>query len=256
MTMRIVSLAFFLTLFLNSCATSYNIYTGREEWVFMSDEKEVDIGRSLAKQVEQKFKILDNFTEQSRINEIGQRISAVCDRRGILYYFKAMDEEDKNAFALPGGYIYIFKGLLDEIGSDDELAYVLAHEVSHIVARHSVDRLKKNLGFNLLMILAKAAGPQPQTVRTANTAINLLMLSYAREDELMADRLAVRFMKRGGFNPEAAISFLEKLKEIKRREPIRPVSGRTHPYINERIKAVKEELYGRIGFEEYINISP
>lgn len=251
--MRIKFLSLILVLLLSSCATNYNIYTGKEEFTFMSDEKEVDLGKSLSERVEEKFKPLEDYLTQSRINDIGKKIADVCDRREIIYYFKVLDEKDKNAFALPGGYIYIFKGLLDEIGSDDELAYVLAHEVSHVVARHSVDLLKKNLGFNILMILAKVGAPDTRTVSRANTALDLLMLSYSREDELMADKLAVRFMKRAGFNPEAALSSLEKLKEIKRKEPIRPMYGRTHPYINERIKAVKEELYGRIGFEEYIN---
>jgi len=222
----------------------------------MSDEKEVELGKSLSERVEEKFKKLDNFSEQSRVNDIGQKIAAVCDRRELVYYFKALDDEEKNAFALPGGYVYVFKGLLDEIGNDDELAYILAHETSHVVARHSVDLLKKNIGLNILMILAKAGAPDARTVGRANAAVDLLMLSYSREDELMADRLAVRFMRRAGFRPEAAISFLQKLKEIKQREPIRPMSGLTHPYINERIKAVKEELYGKSGFEEYINISP
>lgn len=254
--MRSISLLFILVLLLSSCATQFNIYTAKEELIFMSDEKESELGKSLTKKVEERFKPLEDHTIQSRINEIGQKISSVCDRREIVYYFKALDEEEKNAFALPGGYIYIFKGLLDEIGNDDELAYVLAHELSHIVARHSVDLLKKNLSFNILMVLAQRAAPDNQTVKRANTAIDLLMLSYSREDELMADRLAVRFMKRAGFNPEAALNFLEKLKEIKRRESIRPISAPTHPYVNERIKVVKEELYGKIGFEEYINISP
>jgi predicted Zn-dependent protease len=220
----------------------------------MSDAKEVEIGRSLSRQVEEKFNVLEDYTIQSRVDAIGQKLVAVSDRRELIYYFKVLNEEEKNAFALPGGYIYIFKGLIDEFSNDDELAYVLAHELSHIVARHSINRLKKNLGYNILMVLAKAGAADNQTVNRANTALSLLMLSYSREDELMADRLAVRFTKRAGFNAQASLSFLEKLKEIKRREPIRPKSAQTHPYINERIKVVKEELYGKSGFEEYINI--
>jgi predicted Zn-dependent protease len=238
-----------------SCATQFNIYTGREELVFMSDEKEVELGKSLSKQVETKFKKIADSSKQARVSDVGQRLVNVCDRREILYYFAALDEEEKNAFALPGGYIYVFDGLMENTENDDELAYVLAHEISHIVARHSVDMLKKNIGFNILMVLAKTGAPDNQTVRKANAAINLLMLSYSREDELMADSLAVRFMQKAGFKPEGAISFLEKLKEIKRREPIRPMYAQTHPYINERIKAVKEEIYGKSGFEEYINVA-
>ncbi|MCX5656686.1 MAG: M48 family metalloprotease, partial [Candidatus Omnitrophica bacterium] len=114
-----------------SCATQFNIYTGREELVFMSDEKEVELGKSLSKQVEIKFKKLADSSKQTRINDIGQRLINVCDRREILYYFTALDEEEKNSFALPGGYVYIFGGLIENTDNDDELAYVLAHEISH-----------------------------------------------------------------------------------------------------------------------------
>ncbi|MCM8799055.1 MAG: M48 family metallopeptidase [Candidatus Omnitrophica bacterium] len=243
----------FLALFTGACATQFNPYTGKEEIIFMSDEEEVEIGKSISQQVEKRFKISEDFSQQTKINEIGQKIAEACDRKSILYYFKVLDKDEKNAFALPGGYVYVFNGLVEEIENDDELAYILAHEISHIVARHSVDLLKKNLGFNILMVLAKSGAPDPETIRRTNSALDMLMLSYSREDELMADRLAVRFMQRAGFNPEGAISFLEKFKEIKRKEPIRPLYGRTHPYINERIRAVREEIYGEISFEDYMN---
>ncbi|MCM8783792.1 MAG: M48 family metalloprotease [Candidatus Omnitrophica bacterium] len=243
----------FLAFFTSACATQFNPYTGKEEFIFMSDEEEVKIGKALTKQVEDRFKISEDLLLQSRVNEIGQSLVQSSDRKSILYYFKVLDKDEKNAFALPGGYVYVFSGLLEEVSNDDELAYILAHEISHIVARHSVDLLKKNLGFNILMVLAKAGAPDTETIRRTSTALDLLMLSYSREDEFMADRLAVRFMQKAGFNPEGALSFLEKFKEIKKKEPIRPLYGRTHPYINERIRAVREEIYGRISFEDYLN---
>lgn len=246
-------LLFLLTIFISACATQYNVYTKKEEIVFMSDEEEVSIGKSLSKEVEKRFKLIEDFSLQTKINEIGQKIADASERKSILYYFKVLDKDEKNAFALPGGYVYVFNGLLEEIKNDNELAYVLAHEISHISARHSVDLLKKNLGFNILMVLAKTTSPDMETVKRTNIALDLLMLSYSREDELMADRLAVRFMQKAGFNPEGALSFLEKFKEIKQREPIRQLYGRTHPYINERIRAVREEIYGKISFEDYMN---
>lgn len=253
--MRRNFLIIFLVFFTTACATQFNPYTGREELVFMSDEEEIKIGKALAKQVEDRFNVAEDYLLQTRVNELGQRIVEACDRKSIIYYFKVLDKDEKNAFALPGGYVYVFKGLLEEVSNDNELAYILAHEISHIVARHSVDLLKKNLGFNILMTLAKAGAADSETLRRTSVALDLLMLSYSREDELMADRLAVRFMQKAGFSPEGAISFLEKFKEIKRKAPIRPLYGRTHPYINERIRAVREEIYGKITFEDYMNVS-
>ncbi len=240
---------------LSGCATEYNLATEQEEWIFYSVEKEVRMGKSIAGAVEKEYKLVNDPLVQKRVEDIGKLIVQVCDRQEIDYHFKVIQEEEVNAFALPGGFIYVNSGLIDKVDNDDELACVLAHEVGHIVARHSVKKLQAMMGYNFLRILMAQAPESGKLVTGADIAFTEIISGYSREDELLADQLAARYAKRAGFNPEGMISFLEKLQEISRREPLRPKSYiRTHPYVPDRIRVVKQELGKPLTFDDYINI--
>jgi len=237
------------------CSTEYNIVTGEQEVFYYSTDKEVQMGQSIAKQVEKEYKFADDPLIQKRVQDIGARIAAVCDRKDIDYTFKALDDDEVNAVSLPGGFVYVNKGLIDRVASDDELAGVLAHEVGHIVARHSIKKLQALQGYSVIRILLAAAPGQGELGAAADTAFVQLLLGYSREDELLADQLGARYTKLAGFNPRGMVSFLEKLQEINRRKPARPLSYfRTHPFVPDRIRVVKEELGESITFKDYINI--
>lgn len=237
------------------CKTTYNLATQQEELILISSEREVRMGKSIARQIENKFKLVEDVTIQNRVQKIGEKLADVCDRAEISYYFKVLDEEEVNAVSLPGGYIYINSGLIERVESDDELAAVIGHELGHITARHAVKRLQGSLGYLVLRVLIAGSKGSSQVSRGADLAFNELLLSYSREDELLADRLAVKYMRRAGFDPRAMLSFLEKLREVQREMPIRPKRlFSTHPYIPDRVRVVKEELFGKIEFEDYINI--
>lgn len=244
-----------LSIITYGCKTTYNLATQREELIFISSEREVRMGKSIARQVENRFELLEDEEMQNRVKRIGERLSRVCDRRDITYYFKVLDEEEVNAVSLPGGYIYINRGLIEKVESDDEIAAVIGHELGHIAARHAVKRLQGSLGYFALSVLIAGTGGSRELSRGANVAFNELLLSYSREDELLADRLAVRYMRRAGFDPRAMLSLLEKLREIERERPLRPKRRfRTHPYLPDRIRVVRKEIFGKIEFEDYINI--
>lgn len=241
---------------LSGCATEYNIVTGQEETYFYSTDKEVQMGQNIAKQIDKEYKTGVDPLMENRVELIGKKIAAVCDRKEIDYYFKVIDIDEVNAVSLPGGYVYIFKGLVDKISSDDELAGVIAHEVGHIVARHSIKKLQGQMAYTLLSVLAATA---PQSASGATTAVNAafteLMFGYSREDELLADQLGARYLKRAGYNPRAMITFLEKLQYIHKRSPLQPKSYyKTHPYVPDRIRVVKQELGEKTDFSDYINI--
>jgi len=242
--------------FLSSgCSTEYNLVTGKEESYYYSTDREVLLGRSLAKEIEKKYKLVDDPLVQKRVADIGQKIAGVCDRKDIDYQFKALNDDEINAVSLPGGSVYVFKGLIDKVSSDDELAAVLAHEVGHIVARHSVKKLQALMGYNLLRVLASQVPHSGEIGGTADLAFTEIFLGYSREDELLADQLGTRYVKLAGFKPHAMISFLKKLQEVNRRKPLTPRSYfKTHPYVPDRIRVVKQELGENIDFTDYINI--
>lgn len=244
------------TFFLSGCTTEYNVVTGHQETYFYSTDKEVQIGQSIVKEVEREYKLADDPLIQERVKDIGTKIAGVCDRKEINYYFKVLDDDEVNAVSLPGGFIYINKGLIDRIDSDDELAAVIGHEVGHIVSRHSIKKLQGVMGYSLLRVLTAVSVPQSANAgQAADIAFTELMLGYSREDELLADQLGSRYAKLAGYDPRAMIHFLERLHQINRRKPLRPRSYfKTHPYVPDRIRVVKEELGEDITFKDYINI--
>lgn len=243
--------------FLPECAAEYNLATGKEETILFSTAKEVKLGRSIAQKIEKRFELSRDVQLQERLEEIGQKLVLVSDRKDIIYCFRVLENEEVNAFALPGGYVYANTGLIEETKSDDELAGVLAHEIGHIVARHSVKRLQTALGYNLISMLALAVTRDARFKRGADLAFAQIMLGYSREDEFLADELAVKYMREAGYQPEAVISFLEKLRQLEKERPLRPLLPnwvRSHPYLPERIAAAKQSVYGKMDFGDYINI--
>ena len=240
---------------LSSCVSQeYNTATGTEDIMFVSTEKEINMGRSIAEGIEKNPDItLDPdpiMTE--RVRRIGERVASVSDRKEVSYVFSVIDDDDVNAFALPGGYIFIFRGLIEEVESDDELASVIAHEIAHVVARHSIKRLQGGIGFNILQILM--ATTRTPDINRVNAALGQLIMAYSREDEALADKMAVKYLREAGYDPTAMIDFLKKLQEVRRKSPIRTYSVyRSHPLIADRIRMVKQELTGEIEFSDYMN---
>jgi MAF protein len=241
--------------FICGCATEYNVATGREDLILIDTQKEINIGRSASDQIERQFKLVQDPIIVSRVNQLGEKIVSVCDRKDISYRFAILNEDSINAVSLPGGFIYVNKGLVDFVKNDDELVAVLAHEVGHVVSKHSIKRLQAAMGLNILTILAAVGGGSSDAAYGTDVAAASLLTAYSREDELLADKLSSRYLRRAGFKPEAIISFLERLKQKKFNSPPGPGGFylRTHPYTSERIAAIKEETGQELNFKDYIN---
>ncbi len=235
-------------------STEYNPVTHKQDVYFYSSEREVNIGTSVAQAVSREFKFETDTRVIRRVNEIGEKIAAQCDRQEMNYRFYVIHDEKKNAFSLPGGFVYIHKGLLDILESDDEVAFVLGHEVAHVVARHAIKRLQAVLGYNILMIAstqAPSTGGLPQGI---TLALATVLSGYAQEDELLADKLGIEYAKKAGFQPEASLGVFTKLEEVHKKEPARPMEYfRTHPFIYQRIKSAKEMLGLPLDFRDIIN---
>ena len=251
-----VCLCVFVTLCLSSCTYSeFNLATGREETLIYNTEKEEKIGASVAVQMEKEFKMVQDYEENQRLQRILDRIVDVCDRKDLVYTVRIIDKDEMNAVSLPGGYVYLFQGLMDKLETDDELAAVIAHEVGHITARHAMKRLQAAHGYTILQILTIAAD-EPQAAYGVAVGFENVFLAYSRQDEFQADKLSVKYMTLAGYQPEAILTVLGKLQEEQRkRAPSRIAYFRTHPYVQERKGVVKKEITGRLDFEGYLNLT-
>lgn len=234
--------------------------TNEETPILVSIESEMKMGRSLARAAEKKHGLLENTVLQKRISDIGQKIASICDRQDIRYNFKILKGEKLkpheriNAFALPGGYVYLFEDMISLMETDGEIAAIIAHEVGHIAAKHSVKRLQGSLGAMAFQLLAAGASRNAATRSRANQALGLLLMSYSREDEATADRLSVKYLRDAGYDPKAAISAIAKMSDVYQKMPIRKyTSYRSHPLISERMSTIKQEVHGRIDFVDFIN---
>ena len=238
---------------ISGCTTEYNLATGQEETLMYGTDKEVKIGETIAPQIEAQFTVLTDVDANERVERILERIVAVCDRKDLVYFIKILDEDPVNAVSLPGGYIYVFRGLIEKADSDDELAGVIAHEVGHITARHSVKRMQGAYAAMLLQIASTQTSGQ--VAGGVNLALNSLFMEYSQADEFEADRLGVKYLKKAGYDPEAMVAFLQKLKAESEREPLRRYSyWKTHPNLSQRISVVKQSITGKLEFRDYLNL--
>jgi beta-barrel assembly-enhancing protease len=229
---------------LSGCATVYNAATGRQETLLMDTQSEVALGRDMDAQLQKQFKVITGGSTASRMEGIGKRVAAASDRQDIEYIFRAVEDKELNAFAIPGGYIYVHSGLMEK-ATDDELACVIAHEIGHVAAKHSVKKMQAVLGYDILTGILLGATGQKTVADLINIFVfNPVTLAYSRQDELFADKLAIRYAKRAGFNPYGMVTFFGKLKkEQQERGPgLRIEILSSHPDMDKRIEKAKEEI--------------
>jgi septum formation protein len=248
-----VSILSVLVVFIISgCSSEYNLATRQHETLLYNTEKEVRIGDSVARQVEAQYKMVTEVDVNERAQRVLKKLVEVSDRRDVVFFIKIIDDDIMNAVSLPGGHIYLFRGLVEKLDSDDEIAGVIAHEMAHITARHAVKRIQAAYGAMIFEIAAVSAGGGGE----AALALNTIFTAYSQADELEADRLAVKYSKMAGFDPHAITEVLRKLREHESKEPARQFSyWRTHPYIAQRIAAVNQEITGTLEFRDYLNLT-
>jgi len=246
------------------CAhAEYNAATGTDDLILVSVEKEIAMGRSYAKEIaeckEPEMQLSHNPVDLKRVNDIGNRLVSVVDRKELTYFFNVINDDELNAFALPGGYVYVYKGLLDKV-DDGQLAFVIAHELGHVTARHSIKRMQGALGANLLVIGSifadqNSSGPRGNISGAAASSVVLttIMSGYSQDDELMADTLASKYVKAIGFSPQKGVDVMELLQKEDKKK-IRGVSYfRTHPPTGMRIKNIKQKSGLQLNFKDVIN---
>lgn len=234
--------------FISGCASmeSYNPATGRREFIVIPTDQEVTMGEDIHRKLLTEFKLSRDQDKVARVKRIGARISQVSDRQDYQYHFFLVEKDEMNAFTTPGGNVYFFTGLLDKLHSDDQVAAVLAHEVGHCAARHTVKKFQAAVSYSLIgSILFDTIKMEDQVKRIAalgtDVVMNLVFSAYSRQDELQADRLGIKYMDLAGYDVQGMIETFEVLKrESKGPQP--PLLLRTHPYIDDRIEAAKKEI--------------
>lgn len=197
-----------------ACAT--NPVTGQSDFVLMSEEQEVQIGREAAPEIIKQFGQYEGQALQDYVQRVGERLAANSHRANLVYRFTVLDTADVNAFALPGGYIYITRGLLAYLNSEAELAAVLAHEIGHVTARHGVRQQSTaqaaDLGYALGSILLPELRNQGAQ-QVFNVVGGAWLAGYGREHELEADRLGAEYLAQSGYDPQAMIKVISVLKD-------------------------------------------
>lgn len=206
-----------LPVLLAVAACSANPATGKQSFTgFMSPEKELQVGaEEHPKMVKQFGGQFDDQDWPKYVREIGLELAAHSELPDLPWTFTVLDDTQVNAFALPGGYVYITRGLLALASDEAEMAGVLSHEIGHVTARHTAQRysstMATNLGLQVLGVLSNAAGV-PGAENIAAVGANLALKSYSRDQELESDMLGVRYMTRAGYDPDGMASFFKKLR--------------------------------------------
>ena len=234
--LKILSVALVL-----SCATTGP--GGRKSFILIPTSVEKDLGTQIAREVETEEKMVANSDVQSYVNQLGQRIALISDRKDLRYHFKVIEKNEINAFACPGGYIYVYSGLMKIFDNEAQLAAVLAHEVGHVVARHSVKQLQAVYGYSLLMEIALGDKMGALARKAVDASVGLILQGYGRSNEIEADNMAVLYTKKVSLNPGGMVQVFEKFKKMEGNPPstLEKLLS-THPPTSDRIANAKKQM--------------
>ncbi len=227
-------------------SSEYNPITGETQRVALSPDQEIALGLQSAPQMaKQHGGLHPSAKAQARIDAIGARLvsqSAAKDIDWNWEFHLLRDSDTINAFALPGGQIFMTAALYNKLPSDDEVAGVLGHEIGHVIARHGAEHLaKQQLTAGLTGAATVAAGDYNMG-RMAQMIGQMVNMKYGRDDELESDYLGVRFMSEAGYEPEALIRVMEVLAESSGGSGGQPEFFSTHPNPDNRIEKIREAI--------------
>lgn len=237
----LAALVALFALLASACAT--NPATGQREFSLMSEAQEIQLGQQMDPQIKREMGVYNDAALQRYVSDIGMRLARASERPNLPWSFTVVDEPAVNAFALPGGKIYVTRGILAFLHDEEQLAGVLGHEIGHVTARHSAQQYTKatsaGLGLTLLSIFVPEARPYQGM---AESAMGVLFLKYGRDDERQADRLGVEYTGKTGWNPSGVagmLTTLARLDEASGSSRGVPNWLSTHPAPADRVTAVQ-----------------
>ena len=216
--------------------------SGAGNWYSL--EREAQIGREYSKAIDQSTRLIKDPLVNQYVNQVAQKIVRNSDAK-VAFTIKVIDSEAVNAFALPGGFLYVNTGLLLATQNEAELAAVMAHEIAHVAARHATRQLTRQKMFDFASIpLVLIGGPVGMAIQTAAGLTKPLgFCKFTRSFEAEADYLGVQYLYKAGYDPQALISFFERIQTMQRRKPgVVSKAFSTHPETGDRISKLQKEL--------------
>lgn len=246
-----------------AAACTLNPATGRRQLSLIGEQQEIAMGLQYDKGVTAEFGLYPDEAWQTYIQEIGEKLAATSERPQLPWEFKVVDDDTVNAFAVPGGYIYMTRGILAHFNSEAQLATVMGHEIGHVTARHSVEQISRaqlaQLGVGVAMV---ASEEFRQYSQLAELGLGVLFLKFSRDDENQSDGLGMRYLLRAGYDPDEApkvFEMLERHGEIQGQARL-PEWQATHPSPDHRVAHLEEKISrltpeqqdGFVGRDEYL----
>ncbi|NLV44411.1 MAG: M48 family metalloprotease [Candidatus Hydrogenedentes bacterium] len=223
----------------------------------VSTEQEIQLGQQFSSEIEKDAVLLANPALQQYVADIGRRLSSMAPRQDVPYGFKVIDASDTvNAFALPGGYMYIYTGLMKLCSNEAELAAVMAHEIAHVSARHHGEMMTRQTGMELITQIALGENPGAAASLAKQLFTVGVSARFSRKQENEADTVGMDILYRAGYPPDAMIAFMNKLLDMDKKQG----GGRslplfaTHPAPEDRV-ALLQNLVQQYPIEECRNRS-
>jgi predicted Zn-dependent protease len=241
-----------------------NPATGKRQLSLVSEAQEIEMGRKADRLIEAQMGLYGGAALQDYVQSIGDRLAAVSERPDLDWTFRVVDDSSVNAFALPGGYIYITRGIIAHLNSEAELATVIGHEIGHVTARHSVNQMSKaqlaQLGLGLGMVLSPEAAQQFGGY--AEMGVGVMFLKFGRDDERQADDLGLRYMVAADYDARPAPQVFDVLGRVSGSSGADRLPGwlSTHPApenreadLKRKIASLEHDFGGsKLGRQEYL----
>lgn len=218
-----------------------NPITGETEFIILPEQQDIAIGQKYAPEIEKQMGgRIANESLQNYIDSVGQKLAGVSHKPYFEYHFVALEDESVNAFALPGGYIFITIGMLEELESEAQLAAILGHEITHVVARDTSVVMSREIGIDILLAAVTSEQTPAGVLTAADLTHQILGLGYSRKDEREADLGGLNYMVRAGYNPYAMVETMQMLEDQRQNRTIDFFS--THPNPENRIGYLKQQI--------------
>lgn len=239
------AMAAFLACLLALAGCSTNPATGKQQIALISEQQEIAMGREADQQVAQQMGLYPDEQVQAYVNRLGQQLAKDSERPNLPWTFRVVDDPVVNAFAFPGGYIYVTRGLMTHLTSEAELASVLGHEIGHVTARHSVEQMSKAQLAQIGLIAGMIVKPELANYGDlAQTGLSLLFLKYGRDDERQADDLGLRYMMRENYDPREMPEVFDTLRRVSAQQGAGRIPNwmSTHPTEENRIQRIESNI--------------